>query len=119
MSSIENGACIVGVGETAFTRHSGQSVLGLVIEASVAAAADAGIKPEQIDGVVNPSYFYFTKALAASLSIPDLRYSIEIRMGGASPAVALQNAAMAVSTGVAEHVLVALRMERCLAKPSE
>ena len=51
MSLKEKGA-ITGVGETAYSRASGKSVLALQLEASLNAIDDAGLKPTDIDGVI-------------------------------------------------------------------
>src|SRR5688572_3816815 len=104
--TLKDKACIVGVGETAYTRGSGQTVLRLVLEASRHAIQDAGLQIQDIDGFVLPGYFVYQEALAANLGIEHLRYSAMIQMGGASPVTALQSAAMAIATGVAKHVLV-------------
>ncbi len=95
--TLKDQSCIVGVGETAYTRGSEQTVLRLVLEASRNAIADAGLSVQDIDGFVLPGYFVFQEALAANLGIENLRYSSMIQMGGASPVTALQTAAMAVA----------------------
>ena len=43
---------IAGIGATDFSRDSGRSVLTLATEASLAALADAGLAPTDIDGIV-------------------------------------------------------------------
>ena len=43
---------VVGIGQTAFSRDSGRSVLSLATEASLKAIADAGLTVDDIDGVV-------------------------------------------------------------------
>jgi 3-oxoacyl-[acyl-carrier-protein] synthase III len=43
---------IVGIGETDYTRNSGRSDLTLATQAALAAIADAGLRPEDIDGIV-------------------------------------------------------------------
>lgn len=106
MTTLKDKACIVGVGESAYTRGSEQTVLRLVLEASRYAVADAGLNVQDIDGFVLPGYFVFQEALAANLGIENLRYSSMIQMGGASPVTALQSAAMAVVTGVATNILI-------------
>ncbi|PON17109.1 transporter [Candidatus Entotheonella serta] len=104
--TLQDKACIVSFGKTAYTRGSEQTVLRLVLEASRNAIADAGLSLQDIDGFVLPGYFVFQEALAANLGIENLRYSTMIQMGGASPVTALQSAAMAIATGVAKHVLI-------------
>ena len=42
MDSLKDKACIVGVGESAFSRGSGKTELRLMLEASLAALNDAG-----------------------------------------------------------------------------
>lgn len=106
MMSLKDQACIVGVGETAYTRGSQKSVLRLVLEASRSAIDDAGLGIQDIDGFVLPGPYIFQEALAANLGVSDLRYSAIIQMGGASPVTALQSAAMAVTMGLARNVLV-------------
>ena len=98
MQTLRDQACIVGVGETAYTRGAQKSVLRLVLEASRHAIADAGMTTHDIDGFVLPGPYLFQEQLAANLGISDLRYSTYIQMGGASPVTALQSAAMAVLT---------------------
>ena len=45
-------AAVSGIGETAYTRGTPKSGLALQLEASLAAIADAGVSPRDIDGVV-------------------------------------------------------------------
>ena len=104
--SLKDKACIVGLGETEYTRGSGKTVLRLVLEASTKAISDAGLSAQDIDGFVLPGPFIFQEPLAANLGIENLRYSTMIQMGGASSVTALQSAAMAVATGVATNVLI-------------
>lgn len=106
MNGLRERAAVTGIGETAYTRGSGKSVLALQLEASLRAIEDAGLSPKEIDGVIP----YSTTGTVAedfitNFGIEDLRYSAMTPMGGASCVAALQSAAMAVSTGVANHVL--------------
>ena len=43
---------IVGIGETDYSRNSGRSDLTLATQAALAAIADAGLTPDDIDGIV-------------------------------------------------------------------
>lgn len=106
MNGLRERAAVTGIGETAYTRGSGKSVLALQLEASLRAIEDAGLSPKEIDGVIP----YSTTGTVAedfitNFGTEDLRYSAMTPMGGASCVAALQSAAMAVSAGVANHVL--------------
>ena len=104
--TLKDKACIVGVGQTPYTRGSGKTTLRLVLEASSDAIKDAGLTAQDIDGFVLPGPFIWQEAMAANLGIENLRYSTMVQMGGASSVSALQSAAMAITTEVARNVLV-------------
>ncbi|MGH7837255.1 MAG: thiolase C-terminal domain-containing protein, partial [Candidatus Binataceae bacterium] len=106
MYSLKDKGCITGVGESKFSRGSGKTELQLLLEASVNAIADAGLRPHDIDGIIGPPLGATAEHMAANLGIEDLRYATSVHMGGASPVVALQSAAMAVACGIANHVLI-------------
>jgi acetyl-CoA acetyltransferase len=106
MYSLKDKACITGVGESKFSRGSGKTELQLLLEASNNAIADAGLSPHDIDGIIGPPLGATSEHMAANLGIEDMRYATTVHMGGASPVVALQSAAMAVACGVANHVLI-------------
>jgi acetyl-CoA acetyltransferase len=106
MYSLKDKACITGVGESTFSRGSGKTDLQLLLDASVAAIADAGLSPHDIDGIVGPPLGATSEHMAANLGIEDMRYATTVHMGGASPVVALQSAALAVACGIANHVLI-------------
>ena len=52
MNTLKDKCAIVGIGETEYSKDSGRSELSLVIDASMKAIDDAGLKPEDIDGMV-------------------------------------------------------------------
>tara|TARA_R110000787_G_scaffold8220_4_gene27395 strand:- start:33374 stop:34558 length:1185 start_codon:yes stop_codon:yes gene_type:complete len=99
-------AAIVGIGETAYTRGAERPSAEMMLEATRIAIEDAGLKPSDIDGLVLPPVLITAEEIAANLGIEDLRYSVSINMGGASPVTALQSAAMAIAAGVAKNIAV-------------
>ena len=51
-ASIRNRSCITGVGDTIFSKKTERSTLSLTLEASIKAINDAGLHPDQIDGLI-------------------------------------------------------------------
>ena len=102
-------AAITGTGATAYTKASGRSVLSLADEAARAAIADAGLQPSDIDGIASFMVMHDsvpTVALATSLALPGLRWQFDLDLGGQSPCHLVAQAAAAIATGQARHVLV-------------
>lgn len=100
-------AAIVGIGATEFSKDSGRSEWQLACESVVLALADAGIAPEEVDGFAlftmesNPEI-----AVARALGIPELKFFSRIPHGGGGAMAPVQQAALAVSSGVADVVVV-------------
>ena len=106
--SLRDKACVSGVGETVYTRRAEKSAYELQIEASLKAIADAGLDPKDIDGVIPIGLVTgIAEDFIDNFGLPDLRFSALIPHGGASPAMALQCATLAVAGGVCNHVLIA------------
>jgi acetyl-CoA acetyltransferase len=105
--AIASEVAIVGIGETEFSKESGKSDLRLNLEASKLAIADAGLRADEIDGIVVPAVVgATTEDLMTNLGIEDLSYTANIVMGGAGPVASLHHARLAVQGGVARRILV-------------
>src|SRR5262245_3462775 len=52
LRDLSDRACIVGVGQTDYSKASGRSVQTLALQAARAAIADAGLKPADIDAIL-------------------------------------------------------------------
>lgn len=102
-------AAIAGVGYTTFSKDSGRSVLGLATEACRAAIDDAGLESSEVDGIATFSVMHDSvpaQAVATTLALPVLRFSVDADLGGQAPCYLVWLAAMAVETGRARNVLV-------------
>src|SRR3954466_11724180 len=99
-------AAIVGIGATEFSKESGRSELQLSAEATLAALADAGLTPADVDGLTTFTMDNSSEiALARELGMGSLRLFSRINYGGGAACATVQQAAMAVATGVAEVVV--------------
>ena len=102
-------AAIAGVGYAPFSRDSGRSVLSLATEACRAAADDAGVDISEVDGISTFMVMHDSvpaQAVATTLALQGLRFSVDADLGGQAPCYLVWLAAMAVETGRARHVLV-------------
>jgi acetyl-CoA acetyltransferase len=98
-------ASITGVGNTRYSKKADRSAERLAIEAVLAAAADAGIEPTQIDGLIPYPGHIGDDVIQAELGI-NPRFRVTVDMGGCSAVSALRVASMAVMSGAAKHVLL-------------
>ena len=106
MGSYSNNIAIAGIGETRHVRGTERTAISFGLEASMNAINDAGLRPEDIDGIVLPLGFHRVEEYAAGLNPTDLKYHASIEIGGASTVASIQYAASAIHSGIAENVLV-------------
>src|SRR5215469_4604444 len=99
-------AAIAGIGATEFSKNSGRSELRLAGEAVLAALADAGLTPADVNGFVTFTMDSNAEiAVARELGINELTFFSQIGYGGGAACATVQHAAMAVATGAAEVVV--------------
>jgi acetyl-CoA acetyltransferase/uncharacterized OB-fold protein len=109
----ERRAVIAGIGMSQVGRRLGRGALELTVESALAAVADAGLELADIDGLVTwpgemaasagftgPSVFRVTDALSLDLTWHSSCWE------GPGQFNAVMNAALAVASGLARHVLV-------------
>ncbi|WP_372728318.1 lipid-transfer protein [Nocardioides sp.] len=106
MSGLSGKAAIVGIGATEFSKESGRSELQLSVEAVQAALADCGLTAADVDGLTTFTMDTSSEiAVARELGIAELRFFSRINYGGGAACATVQQAAMAVATGVADVVV--------------
>jgi len=99
-------AAVAGIGATEFSKDSRRSELKLAIEAISAALADAGLAPEEVDGLCtyamdkNPEIEVFR-----NLGGRELKFFARTEYGGGAACAPLLQAALAVQARVAEVVV--------------
>ena len=99
-------AAIAGVGETDFSKRSGRSELQLAAECTLAALRDCGLGPQDVNGFVSYSLDSTDEIeLARTLGCGDLSFFSVIPHGGGAACAVVQQATMAVVSGVADVVV--------------
>lgn len=102
--------CIVGVGETVYTKrggHNDHSEFELCLEAIRNAAADAGIEASAIDGYTSFGFERHEPVMVqAALAAPSLRFSsLAWGGGGGGCSASVMLAATAVATGQCQYAV--------------
>jgi acetyl-CoA acetyltransferase len=101
-------AAIVGIGCTEYSKDSGVSVFNLAAEAIKNAVTDAGLTIGDIDGLVTfgPNDSIPPNMLAQGLGIKSMSFFLDHFLGGSVSISTVGQAAIAVSAGVADCVVV-------------
>jgi acetyl-CoA acetyltransferase len=101
------GTIVAGIGATEFSKSSGRSEMQLAAEASRAAILDAGLTPDDIDGIVT-----FTvdandeQELMRNVGLGPVTWWSRTPGGGTGACASMQHAVAAVVAGLAHNVLV-------------
>ena len=110
--TLRDAAAIVGIGQTPFAKELEQTETELAAAAVVAALADAGVAPSEVDGLCS-----FTMegtdevTLARNVGLGDLTFFSQVGYGGGAGCATVGQAALAVATGQAD-VVVAWRSRK-------
>ena len=106
-TTLKDEACIVGIGETECSKNSGRSELQLACEAVSAALDDCGLEPGKVDGLTTFTMDTSDEIeIAQAVGLGDLKFYSRIPYGGGAAIGVMQQAVMAVATGVADYVVV-------------
>jgi acetyl-CoA acetyltransferase len=104
---------ISGIGRSPIGRRLGRSGLDLTLEACLAAIADAGLTPRDVDGLSNYPGGTAANRDFAGPGAAEILEALRLEVGwylasgeGPSQLQSFVNAALAVSAGLATHVLV-------------
>jgi acetyl-CoA acetyltransferase len=114
VTAVEQRAILSGIGQSAIGRRLGRDELDLTVEAALAAIADAGLTVDDIDGLAAyPGGSMGAPGGFAGPGTPTVQDALRLSLnwhsgGGEGPAQvqAVINAVLAVSAGLARHVLV-------------
>jgi acetyl-CoA acetyltransferase len=104
---VSDGIAIVGVGESEYVRASPKSVPALAVQAVLSAAADAGISPRSIDGVIPIGAQITADDLMSALGL-SVNFVATTPLGGAAAVANLRLAELAIAGGAASCVVVLL-----------
>ncbi|WP_416978006.1 lipid-transfer protein [Streptomyces sp. T028] len=99
-------AAVVGIGATEFSKDSGRSELRLAAEAVRAALDDAGLTAADVDGLVTFTMDTSPEiTVAQACGMGELSFFSRVHYGGGAACATVQQAALAIATGVAEVVV--------------
>ncbi len=109
---------IVGIGQTPFGKGLADSELALACRAIAAALDDAGVRPNEVDGLVCFSMEDGREVeVARNLGLGDITFFTQVGYGGGAGCATVGHAALAVATGRCD-VAVAWRARKRAARTS-
>ena len=97
---LKDATAIVGIGETPFAKRLAESEKELAARAILAALEDAGIAPDEVDGL--SSYTMETNdevEIAKNVGLGDVTFFSQVGYGGGAGPATVGHLAMAVATG--------------------
>jgi acetyl-CoA acetyltransferase len=111
-SGISGKVAIVGAFDTPVGKLPGSTPMELCVRAGLGALADAGLRKEQVDGLLTCNamaqpMLYHAEAMAEYLQIFP-RYCMAVGAGGGTTFSIVHHAASAIVTGMADIVMVAM-----------
>src|ERR1700749_4491911 len=107
VTGLKDKYCIVGVGETAYSRHSGRSTRSMGAEAVRNAIIDAGIDPDDVNGMLSYHANDSTTSLALAHDLgirPD--FYMDCSGGGSSTEALVGLAIGAIEAGMCHTVAI-------------
>lgn len=106
LEGVRDKAAVVGIGETAYSKHSGRTELALACEAICRAVEDAGVTVDEIDGLVRFDMDSVDEvALTSHLGLKNLRWMSHTGYGGTGGNAVVVHAAAAVAAGIASTIV--------------
>ncbi len=98
---------ITGIGNTEYTKNSGRTVRSLASEACLRAIADAGLKVEDVDGIVSFNFNDSAPAIgvASEIGVPAAGYAVDYLAGGNGANLITLAATAAIEAGLAKTVV--------------
>jgi acetyl-CoA acetyltransferase len=106
---IRREVAIAGIGQTAYGKALPGTAWDLATEAVLAALADAGLDPRDVDGICRfapPFELVSEPMLVRALGIGELRFFAEAPLGGEALGACIAHAAAAIVAGLARVVVV-------------
>lgn len=97
---MKDATAVVGIGTTEFAKSIDRSERRLALEAIAAALADAGVRPDEVDGMSSYSMETTEEVdIARNLGFGDVTWFAKVPYGGGAGCGVVGQAAMAVATG--------------------
>src|SRR5688572_3647957 len=104
-TTLRGSAAIVGIGETPHRRSwPGRSMIGLCAQAAKQAIADAGLKLQDIDGLITMGGVAPAR-MAEYVGLRPTGFAVSAGLMGATAGVALTIAAAVLDAGICNYVL--------------